>query len=67
MSMAALGGKYGSRSSELLLLCFILGPTHVTQTDVWVSRGDKLSLFKRRGDLIVIIGVRWRFKSRVSV
>ena len=28
----------------------IRGPTHVTQTDVWVSRGDTLSLFKRRGN-----------------
>ena len=28
----------------------IRGPTHVTKTDVWVSRGDTLSLFKRRGE-----------------
>ena len=28
----------------------VRGPTHVTQTDVWVSRGDTLSLFKRRGN-----------------
>ena len=33
-------------------LCFIRGPTHVTQTDVWVSGGDTLSLFKRRGNLV---------------
>ena len=46
---------------------FIRGPTHITQTDVWVSRGDTLSLFKRRGDLIVVIGVGRRFKSRVSL
>jgi hypothetical protein len=32
-----------------------------------VPRRDTLSLFKRRGDLIVVIGVGWRFKSRVSV
>ena len=31
-------------------LSIIRGPTHVTQTDVWVSRGDTLSLFKRRGN-----------------
>ena len=29
----------------------IRGPTHITQTNVWVSRGDTLSLFKRRGGL----------------
>ena len=31
---------------------FIRGPTHITQTDVWVSSGDTLSLFKRRGDWV---------------
>jgi len=31
-------------------LCFIRGPTHITRTDVWVSCGDTLSLFKRRGN-----------------
>ena len=30
----------------------IRGPTHIAQTDAWVSRGDTLSLFKRRGGLI---------------
>ena len=25
-----------------------LGPTYITQADVWVSSGDTLSLFKRR-------------------
>ena len=34
------------------LFSIIRGPTHITQTDVWVSRGDTLSLFKRRVDLI---------------
>jgi len=29
---------------------FIRGPTHITRTDVWVSCGDTLSLFKRRGE-----------------
>jgi len=28
----------------------IRGPTHITRTDVWVSCGDTLSLFKRRGE-----------------
>ena len=31
---------------------FFRGPTHVAQTDVWVSRGDTLVMFKRRGGLI---------------
>jgi len=38
----------------------IRGPTHITQTDVWVSRGDTLSLFKRhreKGVGLVVIGV----------
>jgi len=35
-----------------ILFQVIRGPTHVTQTDVWVSRGDTLSLSKRRGGLI---------------
>ena len=47
-------GGVEARQSRLvlpaILLCFIHGPTHVTQTDVWVSRGDTLSLFKRRGN-----------------
>ena len=41
----------------------IRGPTHVTQTDVWVSRGDTLSLFKRRGDCLVVIGVGRGFQN----
>ena len=33
--------------------CFLVrGPTHITQTDIWVSRRDTLSLLKRRGDWI---------------
>ena len=36
----------------LCAIWFVRGPTHITQTDVWVSRGDKLSLFKRRGFLL---------------
>ena len=46
----------------------IRGPTHITQTDVWVSRGGTFSFFKRRGYLIhvEVIGEGERFKSRVS-
>ena len=29
------------------VLVFVRGPTHVTQTDVWVSRGDTLSFFQK--------------------
>ena len=41
-----------SEGRENCMKCqnFIRGPTHVTHTDVWVSRGDTLSLFKRRGN-----------------
>ena len=60
---AALSAK---ELSGIFFCSIIRGPTHITQTDVWVSRGDTLSLFKRRGDLIVVIGVGRRFKSRVS-
>ena len=61
---AALSAK---ELSGIFFCSIIRGPTHITQTDVWVSRGDTLSLFKRRGDLIVVIGVGRRFKSRVSL
>ena len=37
-------------SSYRFIKRFIRGPTHNTRTDVWVSRGDTLSLFKRRGE-----------------
>ena len=40
-------GRRTDRRTDLL----IRDPTHITQTGVWVSRGDKLSLFKSRGDL----------------
>jgi len=33
-----------------LALELIRGPTHITQTDIWVSRGGTLSVFKRRVD-----------------
>ena len=34
------------------LFIFIRGPTHITQTDIWVSCGGTISLFKRRGDWV---------------
>ena len=55
--LVAVVGLFLARS-----LRFIRGPTHITQTDVWVSRGE----FKRRGDSISGSGVRVTVqKSRV--
>ena len=34
-----------------IIRSFFRAPTHNTQKGVWVSRGDTLSLFKRRGDV----------------
>jgi len=46
----------------------IRGPTHITHTDVWVSRGDTLSLFKRFGDWVSgAIDLGRGFKSLVKL
>ena len=44
---------------------FVRGPTHITQTDVWVSREDTLSLFSRFGDWVSGMGVARGFKGRL--
>jgi hypothetical protein len=49
----------GARTITIKLFLFIRGPTYVTQTDVWVSRGNTLSLFKRRGEKGIGSGNWW--------
>ena len=52
----------------MALVPFYVAPrTSHGWTDVWVSWGDTLSLFKRRGDWVSVVAVRRRSKSRVSV
>jgi hypothetical protein len=42
-----------SKKTRVRVRCVVIrGPTHITQTDVWVSHGATLGLFKRRGGLI---------------
>jgi hypothetical protein len=52
----------GRDQNESSLVQFIRGPTHITQTDVWISRGGTLSLSKRRGDYVNGIDVGRRFE-----